>query len=66
MLTDEQGPAHIKKFFVKLQLGEEEYSASGPSIKKAQHAAAAIALEKTQYSHPPPRPAKRNPGCKFL
>ena len=29
--------------------------ASGPSIKKAQHAAAAIALEKTQFKHPSPR-----------
>ena len=52
-LTDEQGPAHKKTFYVKLKLGEEEYAASGPSIKKAQHAAAAIALEKTQHRHPP-------------
>lgn len=54
-LTDEQGPAHKKTFYVKLKLGEEEYAASGPSIKKAQHAAAGIALEKTQYPHPPPK-----------
>ncbi len=33
----------------------EEYVASGPSIKKAQHAAAAIALEKTALRHPPPK-----------
>ena len=33
----------------------EEYIASGPSIKKAQHAAAAIALEKTKLKHPPPK-----------
>jgi len=59
-LTDEQGPAHKKIFYVKLKLGEEEYAASGPSIKKAQHAAAAVALEKTQYKHPPPKPP-RNP-----
>ena len=39
-----------------LKLGEiEEYIASGPSIKKAQHAAAAIALEKTSLKHPPPK-----------
>lgn len=57
-LTDEQGPAHKKTFFVKLKLGEEEYSASGPSIKKAQHAAADIALEQTQYKHPPPKPPR--------
>jgi len=56
-LVDEQGPAHKKTFFVKLQLGDkEEYSASGPSIKKAQHAAAGTALEKTEYKHPPPKP----------
>jgi double-stranded RNA-binding protein Staufen len=53
-LTDENGPAHKKTFTVCLKLGEaEEYIASGPSIKKAQHAAAAMALEKTQLRHPP-------------
>jgi len=57
-LTDEQGPAHKKVFFVKLKLGDEDYPANGPSIKKAQHAAAAIALEATQYKHPPPKPPK--------
>ncbi|XP_023933375.1 double-stranded RNA-binding protein Staufen homolog 2 [Lingula anatina] len=57
-LTDEQGPAHKKTFFVKLKLGDEEYAANGASIKKAQHAAADIALEKTQYKHPPPKPSK--------
>lgn len=64
-LVDEQGPAHKKNFYVKLQLGEkEEYSASGASIKKAQHAAAAIALEKTEFKHPPPKPQRNfmNPG----
>ena len=52
------GPAHKKSFVVKLKLGEgvEEYIASGPSIKKAHHAAAAIALEKTGLQHPPPKP----------
>ena len=41
---------------VCLKLGDsEEYIASGPSIKKAQHAAAAIALEKTSLKHPPPK-----------
>ncbi|XP_059099277.1 double-stranded RNA-binding protein Staufen homolog isoform X2 [Tigriopus californicus] len=53
-LTDEAGPAHKKTFSVCLKLGEdEEYLASGQSIKKAQHAAAAIALERTQLKHPP-------------
>jgi len=55
-LTDESGPAHKKTFTVCLKIGEkEEYIASGPSIKKAQHAAAAIALEKTQFKHPSPK-----------
>lgn len=55
-LTDESGPAHKKTFTVCLKLGDcEEYIASGPSIKKAQHAAAAIAMEKTQLKHPPPK-----------
>ncbi|XP_045181641.2 double-stranded RNA-binding protein Staufen homolog isoform X2 [Mercenaria mercenaria] len=58
-LVDEQGPAHKKTFFVKLQIGDkEEYSASGPSIKKAQHAAAGMALEKTEFKHPPPKPRR--------
>jgi double-stranded RNA-binding protein Staufen len=59
-LTDEQGPAHKKTFYVKLKLGDEDYAADGPSIKKAQHAAAAIALAKTQYKHPPPKPPRSN------
>ena len=54
-LTDESGPAHKKSFTVCLLVGDEEYNASGPSIKKAQHAAAAIALEKTKLKHPPPK-----------
>lgn len=58
-LTDESGPAHKKTFIVLLKLGEEEYTASGLSIKKAQHAAATAALKQTNYKHPPPKP-KRN------
>uniref|UniRef100_T1ITP3 DRBM domain-containing protein n=1 Tax=Strigamia maritima TaxID=126957 RepID=T1ITP3_STRMM len=54
-LTDESGPAHKKTFSVALRLGEEEYTAAGPSIKKAQHATAALALEKTNFKHPPPK-----------
>nr|KAG5691353.1 hypothetical protein BaRGS_033402 [Batillaria attramentaria] len=61
-LVDEQGPAHKKTFFVKLKLGEEEYSAQGESIKKAQHAAAAIALEETKFSHPTPKPPRYQDG----
>ncbi|XP_059615052.1 double-stranded RNA-binding protein Staufen homolog 2 [Phlebotomus argentipes] len=52
-LTSEQGPAHKKKFTVILKLGEEEYTAEGPSIKKAQHTAAADAISATKYKHPP-------------
>jgi hypothetical protein len=36
-------------------LGDEEYSAEGASIKKAQHSAASEALGHTQYKHPPPK-----------
>jgi hypothetical protein len=54
-LTDESGPAHKKNFTVCLKLDDEEYNAAGPSIKKAQHAAAAIALERTKLRHPPPK-----------
>lgn len=58
-LTGEQGPAHKKRFTVTLKLGDEEYSSDGASIKKAQHLAAADAITKTQYKHPP---AKLNRG----
>ncbi|KAH9490575.1 hypothetical protein Btru_034158 [Bulinus truncatus] len=58
VLVDEQGPAHKKTFYVKLKLGDEEYSASGESIKKAQHAAAAIALNNTKHQQPPPKPSR--------
>jgi dsRNA-specific ribonuclease len=54
-LTNEQGPAHKKRFTVTLKLGDEEYSAEGASIKKAQHSAASEALQHTQYKHPPPK-----------
>lgn len=52
-MTGEQGPAHKKRFTVTLKLGDEEYSSDGASIKKAQHLAAADAITKTQYKHPP-------------
>lgn len=57
-LTNEQGPPHKKKFTVTLKLGDEEFVAEGPSIKKAQHSAATKALEDTWYRHPPPKPAR--------
>ncbi|XP_046444046.1 double-stranded RNA-binding protein Staufen homolog isoform X1 [Daphnia pulex] len=55
-LTEESGPAHQKTFVVNLKLGEEQYSATGQSIKKAQHAAAELALKKTDYQVPEPKP----------
>lgn len=58
-LTGEQGPAHKKKFTVTLKLGEEEYTADGQSIKKAQHAAAGEAIKDTKYKHPPAKTARR-------
>ncbi|XP_043283859.1 double-stranded RNA-binding protein Staufen homolog 2 isoform X2 [Venturia canescens] len=57
-LTNEQGPAHKKRFTVTLKLGEEEYVAEGQSIKKAQHSAATEALTTTWYRHPPPKPTR--------
>lgn len=59
-LTGETGPAHKKIFTVTLKLDNEEYEAEGPSIKKAQHSAAAQALSKTQLKHPPPKTMRNN------
>ncbi|XP_036330505.1 maternal effect protein staufen [Rhagoletis pomonella] len=59
-LTSEKGPAHCKRFTVTLKLGDEEYSAEGFKIKKAQHLAAAEAIEKTKYKHPVPKVIRRN------
>lgn len=56
-LTGEQGPPHKKRFTVTLKLGDEEYTSDEASIKKAQHMAAADAISKTKYKHPP---AKNN------
>ncbi|GIY76273.1 hypothetical protein CDAR_557431 [Caerostris darwini] len=61
-LVDESGPPHKKTFTVVLKLDTEEYTASGPSIKKAQHAAAAIALEETLLKHPPPKSQRKAMG----
>lgn len=61
-LTGEQGPAHKKIFTVTLKLGNEEYEAEGPSIKKAQHSAAALALTKTEFKHPPPKIVRNRVG----
>ncbi|EDW61628.2 stau [Drosophila virilis] len=61
-LTGERGPAHCKTFTVTLKLGEEEYSADGFKIKKAQHLAASKAIEETKYKHPPPKIRRNEEG----
>jgi double-stranded RNA-binding protein Staufen len=43
-----------------LYLGEEEYVASGQSIKKAQHAAAQMALQHTTFQLPQPKEKIKN------
>ncbi|KRK00033.1 maternal effect protein staufen isoform X2 [Drosophila yakuba] len=61
-LTGERGPAHCKTFTVTLMLGDEEYSADGFKIKKAQHLAASKAIEETMYKHPPPKIRRSEEG----
>ncbi|XP_070342184.1 double-stranded RNA-binding protein Staufen homolog 1 isoform X7 [Equus asinus] len=64
-LLREQGPAHCKVFTVQLTLGDQHWKAEGTSIKKAQHTAAAKALEGTKFPKPIVRPFRsegRNPG----
>ncbi|XP_041588704.1 double-stranded RNA-binding protein Staufen homolog 1 isoform X2 [Vulpes vulpes] len=64
-LLREQGPAHCKVFTVQLTLGDQHWEAEGTSIKKAQHTAAAKALEGTKFPKPIARPFRsegRNPG----
>ncbi|XP_065449207.1 double-stranded RNA-binding protein Staufen homolog 2-like [Chrysemys picta bellii] len=57
-LLSEQGPAHSKVFIVQLTLGDQHWEAEGTSIKKAQHAAAAKALEGTKFPKPTARPSR--------
>ncbi|KAI1296734.1 Double-stranded RNA-binding protein Staufen -like protein 2 [Halotydeus destructor] len=58
-LIDESGPPHKKNFAVVLKIGDvEQYEASGTSIRKAQHAAALIALRETQLPLPPEKSSK--------
>lgn len=52
-LIEEQGLSHNKEFTVKLTLGDEQYHGVGSSLKSAQREAAAIALQQTDYEHPP-------------
>ncbi|ODM99794.1 Double-stranded RNA-binding protein Staufen 2, partial [Orchesella cincta] len=60
-LVKETGPPHAPTFTVLLRIGNEEYTGEGSSIKKAQHAAAVDALEKTSLSKPPPKAKPRKP-----
>ncbi|KAI9552256.1 hypothetical protein GHT06_022618 [Daphnia sinensis] len=60
-LTEESGPPHQKMFVVNLKLGDEQYTASGQSIKKAQHAAAELALQKTNFILPEPKNKVKHP-----
>lgn len=57
-LLSEEGPAHSKVFTVQLTLGDQHWEAEGTSIKKAQHAAAAKALEGTTFPKPSVRPTR--------
>lgn len=45
VLEDEAGPAHKKTFYIRLEVGDEKFHAHGPSIRKAQHAAAEVCLQ---------------------
>lgn len=65
VLLDESGPAHKKKFTVKLILCEgNEFEGSGPSIKKAQQSAAKCALESTNLPKPSQVKSIRRPSKK--
>ncbi|XP_063307391.1 double-stranded RNA-binding protein Staufen homolog 2 isoform X5 [Pelobates fuscus] len=65
-LLEERGPAHSKLFTVQLMLGEQTWQAESTSIKKAQHAAASLALSETTLPKPAARQTKNiinnNPG----
>uniref|UniRef100_A0A914ECN9 DRBM domain-containing protein n=1 Tax=Acrobeloides nanus TaxID=290746 RepID=A0A914ECN9_9BILA len=61
ILLDESGPAHKKRFTVKLVLCPgEEFEGSGASIKKAQQSAADVAIQKTTLPRPQQKVKKIN------
>lgn len=68
-MADERGPSHDKLYTVVLELGDENYSAQSKTIKGAQQAAAAVALEKTNYKPSTGRSQRgiltRNPREKY-
>ena len=55
---DEKGPAHKKEFKIRLDLGTENYHATGSSIKRAQHAAAEVAISITKLKRPTAKPPR--------
>lgn len=58
-LLERAGEDRPKQMFtVQLTLGDQYWEAEGTSIKKAQHAAAAKALEGTTYPKPTARPSR--------
>ncbi|XP_066442964.1 double-stranded RNA-binding protein Staufen homolog 1 isoform X3 [Eleutherodactylus coqui] len=58
-LLERVGEDRPKQMFtVQLTLGDQHWEAEGTSIKKAQHAAAAKALEGTKYPKPTARPSR--------
>lgn len=61
MLVDERGPAHKKEFEIRLDLGDESYHATSTSIKRAQHAAAEVAVSDTKLKRPVTRSPKVEP-----
>lgn len=60
-MIKENGQPHEKEFTVRLELGDERYTASGKTIKMAQQAAAAEALIQTKH----PRPVSRQKRSTF-
>lgn len=50
----------IREVMYGLLTGDEEYTASGQSIKKAQHAAAQLALQKTSFQLAESKPKMKN------
>uniref|UniRef100_A0A8C5MWL6 Double-stranded RNA-binding protein Staufen homolog 1 n=1 Tax=Leptobrachium leishanense TaxID=445787 RepID=A0A8C5MWL6_9ANUR len=60
-LLERVGEDHPKQMFtVQLTLGDQNWEAEGTSIKKAQHAAAAKALEGSRYPKPTARPTRES------
>lgn len=58
-LIEEQGPSHNMTFIIRLTLGHEVYQGQGTSMRKAQRAAAMLALANTKF--PLPRPKEPKP-----